>query len=43
MNITEKHSNRYVKNGVSKSIILMIEHTNIELYRVYPGGVIWKN
>ena len=31
---------RYQKNGVSKSIVHVIKHTNFQLYRVQPDGVI---
>ena len=33
---------RHLKNGVSKIIVNMIEHTNFQLYRAYSAGVIWK-
>ena len=36
------HINRYLKNGVSESIINVIKHVNIQLYRAHPDGVIWK-
>ena len=29
-----------LKNGVSKSIVHVIKHTNFQLYRVHPDGVI---
>ena len=30
---------RYLKNGVSKSIIHMIKYANFQLYRVHPTNV----
>ena len=35
-----RHIDRYLKNGVSKSIVHMIKHANFQLYRVHPDGVI---
>ena len=36
----ERHINRYLKNGVSKSIVQMIKYANFQLYTLYPDGVI---
>ena len=33
---------RHLKNGVSKSIVRVINYVNFQLYRVNPDGVIWK-
>ena len=30
-----KHIDRYLKNGISKSIVHVIRHANFQLYRVY--------
>ena len=35
-----RHIDRYLKNGVSKSIFHVIRHANFQLYRVHPDGVI---
>ena len=37
---TYRHIDRYLKNGVSKSIAHVIYHTNFQLYRVHPDGVL---
>ena len=37
---TYSHIDRYLKNGVSKSIVCVIKHANFQLYRVHPDGVI---
>ena len=36
----ERHIDRYLKNGVSKSIVHVIKHANFEIYRVHPERVI---
>ena len=36
------HIDRYLKNVVSESVINVIKHVNIQLYRAHPDGVIWK-
>ena len=33
---------RYLENGVSKSIVYVIKHANVQLYRVHLDGVIQK-
>ena len=37
-----RHIDRHLKNGASKSIVHVIKHTNFQLDRVHPVGVIWK-
>ena len=37
-----KISKRYLKNGVSKSIVHMIKCANFQLYSVQPDRVIYK-
>ena len=32
----------YLKNGVSKGIVHMTKHANLQLYRAYPARFIWK-
>ena len=34
---------RYLKNGVSKSIFHVIKHVDFRVYRAHPDGVISKN
>ena len=36
----QRHIDRYLKNGVTKSIVHVIKHANFQLYRVHPDGVI---
>ena len=31
---------RYLKNGVSKSIVRVVKHANFQFYKVHPDGVI---
>ena len=31
------------QNGVSKTIVHVINHANYQLHRAYSYGVIWKN
>ena len=38
--ITQRHIDTYLKNSVSKSIVLVIKHAKFQLYRVHPDGVI---
>ena len=35
-----KDIDRYLKNGVSKTIVHVTKHVNFQLYRVHPDGVI---
>ena len=42
MKITSRHIDRYLKYSVSKSIVRVITHANFQLYRVHPGGAIYK-
>ena len=37
-----KDIDRYLKNGVSKTIVHVIKHVNFQLYRVHPDGVFRK-
>ena len=32
----ERHIDRYLKNGISKSIVLVVRHANFQLYKVHP-------
>ena len=34
------HIDRYLKDGLSKSIIRVIKHANFQLYRLHPDKVI---
>ena len=36
----QRHNDRYLKNGVSKSILLVIWHASFQLYREHHDGVI---
>ena len=36
----QRHIDRYLKNGVSKSIVHVIKPANVQLHRVDPDGVI---
>ena len=42
-NLQLSHCDRYLKKGVSKSIVLMKKHCNSQFCRAYPDGVICKN
>ena len=37
-----KRIDRYLINGVSKSIVHGIKHVNFQLNRVYSDGIVWK-
>ena len=37
-----RHIDRYLENGVSKSIVRMIKYANFQLYRVHLNGFILK-
>ena len=34
----QRHIDRYLKNGVSKSIVHVTKDINFQLYRVHPAG-----
>ena len=36
------HNYKYLKNGVSKSVVHVVKHANFPLYRIYPDGVFRK-
>ena len=38
--LTWRHTDRYLKNGVSKSIVPAIKPANFQFYRVYPDRII---
>ena len=40
--IYQRHIDRYLKNGVSKSIVHVIKHVSFQLYMAHPYEVIWK-
>ena len=35
-----RHTDRYLKNGISKSIVQVIKYANFQLYTVHPDAVI---
>ena len=37
---SQRHIDRYLKNGVLKGIVHMIKYTNFQLCRIHPDGVI---
>ena len=37
-----RSSYRYLKNGVSKSIVVSIKPTNFQIYKAYSDGVFGK-
>ena len=39
---SSRHINRYLKNGVSNSIVHEIKHVDFQLYRAHPERVIWN-
>ena len=39
---SSRHINRYLKNGVSSSIVHEIKHVDFQLYRAHPERVIWN-
>lgn len=39
----ERSRDRCLDNGMSKSIVYVIEHPNFQFYRAYPTNVNWKN
>ena len=40
--LCQRHIDRYLKNGVSKSIVHVIKHANVQLHKVQPDGNISK-
>ena len=43
LKILARHIDRYLKNSVSKSIVLVIKHAKVSAIRVHTNRVIYKN
>ena len=39
---TNRHIDKYLKNGILKNIVYEIKHANFQLHRVHADGVILK-
>ena len=40
---TQKKKKKNLRNGLSESMVYVIQDANFQLYRAYPIGFIWKN